>query len=101
MKKILTIIIVGILALGGFGAVAINEEKTETDIMTFSSLIITDRNSDYVELHLDETSSYLMQPGKPVLPKVVQNVELPFGVQNVEVNVMPLGINEVKIDLGD
>jgi len=98
LKKILTIIIVGILALGGFGAVAINEEITETDIVTFSSLIITERNSDYVELHLDETSSYLMQPGKPVLPKVVQNVELPFGVQNVEVNVLPLGINEVKIE---
>jgi len=98
LKKILSIIIVGILALGGLGAVAVNEEKIETDIMTFSSLTIMDRNSDYVELHLNEASSYLMQPGKPMVPKVVKTVELPFGVQNVEVKVLPIGINEVEIE---
>ena len=98
MKKILSITIVVILALGGLGAVAVTEEKTETDIMTFSSLTIMDRNSDYVELHLNETSSYLMQPGKPMVPKVVKTVELPFGVRNVEVEVLPMGINEVEIE---
>ena len=98
MKKILSIIIIGILALGGIGAVAVTEQKTETDIMTFSSLTITDRNSDYVELHLNEASSYLMQPGKPMVPKVVKTVELPFGVQNVKVEVFPMGVNEVEIE---
>ena len=97
MKKILSVIIIGILTLGGLGAVAVTDEKIDMDIVTFSSLNIIDSNSDYVELHLNEASSYLMQPGKPMVPKVVKTYELPFGVQNVEVKVLPISTNEVEI----
>jgi len=35
-----------------------------------------------------------MTPGEPMLPKVVQTIELPFGVKNVEVEITPYNIKE-------
>jgi hypothetical protein len=102
-KKIVSFFVVGILVLSGLGAVAIIEdnitvEKDEMITLEFSPLVIEEFDSKYIEVSLEDTSSNLMNPGLPVLPKVVENVELPFGVQNVKVEVIPKNVQEYEIE---
>ena len=63
----------------------------------FSPLVIEESDQDYVKLRLKDTSSYLMNPGQPMLPKVVKTFELPFGVKNVDVEIIPHNVYEYEI----
>ena len=107
MKKLLPSIIVGILILNGLGAVALNtnisshdKTVTEASLLTleFSSLLIEEYDNDFIDVSLKDTSLYLLNPGNPVLPKVVKSVELPFGVSNVKVEVMVNNVQEYEIE---
>jgi len=84
-RKIAPLLIVGILVLSGLGASAVTDysafgggavEITNFISLTFSPIIIEEYNDDYVEVNLEDTSSYLLSPGQPVLPKVIKSVEL-------------------------
>ena len=106
MKKILPIIVVGILILSGLGAVAINintssqdktVEKSSMLTLEFSPLFIEEHDSDFFEVNLKDSSTYLTNPGHPVLPKVVKSVELPFGVSNVKVEVIVNNVQDYEI----
>ena len=106
MKKILPITVVGILIISGLGAVVtgytssdVNSDKQTNMIsMTFSPITIKDNSNEYVELCFNDETSYFMDPGQPMMPTVVKVVELPFGAQNVQVNVLPKGISEYEIE---
>jgi hypothetical protein len=106
-KKIVSFLVVGIFVLSGLGAVAITrdiaygaviKEKSKIITIAISSPIIEKSDNEYFEVHLKEASSYLMNPGHPVLPKVVKAVELPFGVKNVKVEVTPKNVHEYEIE---
>jgi hypothetical protein len=102
-KKIISILVVVIMALSSLGAVAINdnsdnEEKMVSIFQSFSPYVINQFDNEYIDLTLESTSSYVMEPGKPVLPKIIKSVELPFGVSNIKVKVTPNNINEQKVD---
>ncbi|RLF33304.1 MAG: peptidase C25 [Thermoplasmata archaeon] len=97
MKKILSFLIIVFLIVSGVGAVAVHNEneseivKTCSSKITFSSLRLKETDTGYVEVELEGVSTFLMEPGKPMLPKVVKTFELPFGVKNVRVEVTPMG----------
>jgi hypothetical protein len=106
MKKILSILMVHILVLSGLGAVAINgdntnniylETSTEIIKIDFPSLTLVESNNDYVKLRFVDDELYLMNPGQPMLPRVLKSIELPFGVRNIKVEVIPQGISESTI----
>ncbi len=106
MKKILSIVLVGILILSGIQVVAITsntntdvkaDAKSEMIIKAFSTPTIKDSDNSYIEVNLKDASSYLMSPGQPKLPKVVESFELPFGAKNIKVEVAPGTIVEQKI----
>ncbi len=106
MKKILPIMAVLILILSGFGAGAISkdvtydaktEKKSDESTISFSPPIIEEHDGDYLEVRLMDVSTYLMNPGQPMVPKVVKNVELAFGVKNVKVDVIPKTVKEYEI----
>ena len=89
-KKIVSFLVVGIFVLSGLGAIAITDdtaygtvikEKSKMITIAFSSPIIEKSDNEYFEVHFEEASSYLMNPGQPIVPKVVKAVELPFGVK--------------------
>jgi len=78
MRKLLPILVVGILVIGGFGALATNIKKTnninletttemmitekiETDV---SSLKVVDSDYNYVEVSIGNEELYLMNPGQ-------------------------------------
>ena len=93
MRKTIAIILIVFLMLGSLSAIATNyeEEKntlqTKISTMSFPELTIEKTNSEYLELKMKDISTYLMEPGKPVLPKVVKVIEIPFGAKNVKVQV--------------
>ncbi len=50
-----------------------------------------------MRLEMNDVSTFLMEPGKPMLPKVVKTFELPFGVKNVKVDVNVDNIDEKTV----
>jgi len=66
--------------------------------LTFSQPAIKQYSSDYIEINFDGISTYLTNPGQPVLPEFVKSVELPFGAKNVNVEVTPNNVKEYEID---
>ena len=105
MKIVLPIILVGILITSGFGAIAINIEKTENkqELITesikldISSLKTIDKDDNYMQIFFDFDESYLMKPGKPMVPRILKKYELPFGVTNIKIEALPTQIQEIEI----
>ena len=104
MKKILPIIIVSILVIGGLRAFAFDtDDSKETQQMievdksltAFSQVIIEEVDTENIELHFnDGSASFIMNPGQPKLPKIIKHVELPFTAQNIEVEVTAKNLKE-------
>jgi len=90
MRKILSLVIVGILILSGLGAVALDNEKNTcktSELMHFSEPIIK-QNGQYITIDLKEATSNFIETGKPILPKYSTIYTFPFGtrITNVEVS---------------
>jgi len=102
MNRVIPILIVGILVLSGLGAAAVNNDftikkgknndelilKSEEISLSFSSISLEQSENDYIDINLENINTYISNPGEPVLPKIVKTIELPFGVSNVEVEVI-------------
>ena len=84
MKKILPIVVVGILVLSGLGAHAIFEDNTEEmtliESVAFSEPQVQEHDQ-YVTVNLNEATSYLSESGKPVLPVYVKVFTFPLGTK--------------------
>jgi len=106
MKKYIPIFVVIIMVLGGLGAAAIKIDNTnnayaKTVIKTieidFSKPSFADIDNNYIRLYLGAEETYLMNPGQPMLPRVLKTFELPFGVTNIKIEAEPSDIQELKI----
>ncbi len=106
MKKWLSILIVGLFIISGFGTVATNvsntgilsiQTRTDTVSVDVSSLQVTESVNDYLLVRLGDQESYLLNPGQPMVPRIIKQYELPFGVTDVEVEVQPVGIQEQMV----
>ncbi|MEA2054555.1 MAG: C25 family cysteine peptidase, partial [Candidatus Thermoplasmatota archaeon] len=105
MKKIISIISVCVIIFGGVSGVAMNADMDTLDAETTSKSMTIDftiptlveGDNSYVQLFFDEEGLYIMNPGQPMLPRVLNTVELPFGVRNVRVEVAPKRIQEMTI----
>jgi len=106
MKKMIPILLIGILVISGFGAEAINSEKTryqKSNIITeaveidISTLEITDNNKKYIDISLGNDLNYLMNPGQPMIPRIIKKFELPFGVKNIDIEAQPFKITSLEI----
>ncbi|MBS3773113.1 MAG: peptidase C25 [Candidatus Thermoplasmatota archaeon] len=97
MKKIVSLAIVGMFLIGGFSAIGI-QETTSAPVSTARQLTVPPlqmqaHGETSVELTFEGNSDYLMRAGKPVLPKLVETIELPFGARNIEVQVTVQGVD--------
>jgi hypothetical protein len=106
MKKWLSILIVGIFIVSGFGTVATNvnntealsiQTRSETIPVDVSSIQVTESSNDYLLVRLGDQESYLLSPGQPMVPRILKHYELPFGVTDVDVEVQPLSIQEQAV----
>ena len=70
MKKIISLIIIGFLTIGSFGAIVIghddivNEKKLTIQVSKLTFL----ESNHYCSIVLNEADTYLKNPGQPILP---------------------------------
>ncbi len=107
MNKTIPILIIISLVLSGLGATALSEDiingnldskQKESYTISIPPIIIENSNEKYLNIHLKDISSYVMDYGKPILPKIVKTIELPFGARNIKVDVIPSKIQGQEID---
>ena len=89
MKKIIPLVIVGILVLSGLGASAVTSSENEnliSETIVFSQPNICEEQ-DFVSIELEEATSSIWETGKPTLPVVTKVYTFPLGtiIDNVEV----------------
>lgn len=106
MKKWLSLVFVGIFIISGFGTVATNVTETGTlseqtitkrILLDSSSFEILDSIDDHILVRYSEQDSYLLNPGQPMLPRLIESYELPFAATNVQVEVQPIGVKHQSV----
>lgn len=99
--KIIGLLIAMLLIINIMPVVLTNEDeyiiKEENHSIVFSNLK-TIQEGRFVKLDLEETNSFLMDPGKPMLPLYSKVFKFPFGTQILDVTCKPLDINKISID---
>ena len=86
MRKIIPFLILGILVLSGLGAVNATEEESDYEkiSLTFTKPKINDENQ-YATVTVDETNSYLLETGYPILPYYTHTFTFPVGTKIISV----------------
>jgi hypothetical protein len=106
MKKWISILIVGLFIVSGFGTVATTVKNTgtssiqtrsETVSIDVSSIQLMDSAQGSLLVRLGDQESYLLNPGQPMVPRIIKRYELPFGVTDIQVEVQPVGIQEQMV----
>ena len=106
MKKLIPIIIVGIVVLSGLGAAAFSTNvslKQATDLqgkstsIVYSSQPFLTEKDGFVEVHLDGATSQLLDPNKPVLPIYVKTFQIPFRSTDIQVLCTPRNVHSMVL----
>jgi hypothetical protein len=92
MKKIYSVLIIGVVTLSGLEAVALNDNsecyvKKQDESFVLSDPIIED-NGQYVSIFLDQATSSIFDVGKPILPVVTKTFSLTYGSKINQVEVV-------------
>jgi hypothetical protein len=90
MKKIIPIVVIGVLLISGLGAVALPEIEPEMsvkrEILSFSDLQIIEENDNSI-VQIGNANSWLRAIGFPLLPIHIETYILPFGTSIKGVDV--------------
>ena len=85
MKKIIPIVVIGVLLISGLGAVAFPETEQKKlgkeETITFSELQIVEEN-DNIIVNIENANSNLRKIDYPLLPAHVRTYIFPFGTQS-------------------
>jgi len=88
MKKIIPIVVIGVLLVSGLGAVAFPEieyfEKTE--IISFSEPIINELGEHSI-INIENANTWLKTTGYPMIPSITKTYIFPFGTSIKGVDV--------------
>lgn len=106
MKKIIPLIITGIIVLGGLGAavlatnISMNKvtiAQTESTSFLFPSQPSLSEKDGFIDVHIDGATTTLSEPNRPALPIFVKTYEIPFGSTNIKVVCTPKEITTMTI----
>ncbi len=90
MKKIVSTVIVWFLIIGGLGAVALDDSNAKIKVIEeriyISRPVIKDLG-EYISVDLEESESFILESGKPLLPVVTKVFTFPLGTRIVDVVV--------------
>ncbi len=105
MKKLLSTIIIIILIISGLGAAVTgldSDFEKNSNVLSlnleFSDIEIINYSKEYLEFNYANEGDYLMESGKPMIPKTMKTIELPFGITNIEVEFNPINMHTLDID---
>jgi hypothetical protein len=107
MNKIIPIFVIIFLVIVGLNVSSINTEnfsgKNQIKFLDkmnikFSDILIEQEQKDYIRISLQDNEQYLMSPTNPMLPRILEKYELPFGVKNIKVTIQINNLHEQIID---
>ncbi|UCD13680.1 MAG: hypothetical protein JSW60_09005, partial [Thermoplasmatales archaeon] len=96
MKKLIPILVVGVLLLSGLGAVATPERDAKQAFLPFSNLTVQEEG-DYITLELEGTNSVLMRKDHYMVPMRIETFTFPFGTEIKNVQCTPKNIRKQTI----
>jgi Peptidase family C25/PKD domain len=95
MKKVLPTVIVGILILSGFGAVALQNKEIQEEKMTLSFSQFSMKEKDNcVFIELDGTNSVLMKKDHYMVPTKIETFTFSFGTEITGVQCTPKNVHK-------
>jgi hypothetical protein len=97
LRKIISVLIIGILIFSGLGAFGLTNEETNNvkikqESISVSNPIIKDEGQ-YLSINIDEATT-ITEPGKPMLPEVIRVFTFPFKTKITSVDVTVSEFNE-------
>lgn len=100
MKKVMPLLLVGVLMISGFGTtfstLAKNNNETTQSTIHFSEPIITDQTS-YLYIEEKEATSHATEPGNPVLPVYTRLFAFPFGTTIKDVTFIASSDQQIHV----
>ena len=98
LKKLLILLIVESLLIGGFGVLSMPMDKIsiKTSTITFSQPTIS-KIGEYITIDIVEANTYLMEKDKPILPSYSKIFVFPFKTVIKSVTCKPIDIETMKI----
>jgi len=91
MKRIIPILVVGVLLLGGLGAVALPEKNNENTFFSFSNIKSIEKD-DFITLDLYGANSVVMESNHYMVPIRIETFTYPFGTTINSVKCTPRNI---------
>ena len=90
--------VVSILLLSGFCVLGMSDagEKQETLQVSFSEPTVVE-NDGFVEIHIDGTTTQLLEPNRPIVPIYVKTYQIPFRSTNIQVVCTPKNIRTMHL----
>jgi len=96
-KKILTILLTGILVFSGFVVNASDDKvKSIERTIEIANPVIID-NGQYILVNLDEASSFIQKSGEPMIPIISQVFTLPFGSKILSIDVSFSDFKKIQV----
>jgi len=107
MKKLIPIVVVGILVLSGLGAAAISSnisvKQASSTTSTISASVsfstqptITEKNG-FLNVEMNGATTQLQNKNQPVLPIYVKTYEIPYGSTDIQITCTPTDIGTQQI----
>jgi hypothetical protein len=107
MEKILPMLLMGMLVLSGLGATAFSTTLTpsqENNLTTITTSVrfptpptMTEKDG-FVEIQLDDATTFLSEPDRPVLPAFVKTYQIPFRSTGITVQCTVKEIGSMKLE---
>ena len=106
MKKMLPIIITGVLILSGLGTAAFTTNvsikptmivKNESTSVLFSSQPTLSEKDGFVQIQVDGATTQLLESNRPVLPIYVKTYQIPYGSTSIQVACNPKNISTMTL----
>ncbi|MCU0850214.1 MAG: C25 family cysteine peptidase [Candidatus Thermoplasmatota archaeon] len=105
MKKILAIVIIGIVIISGFGTItyATNttiptpDSTTQTSTVRFTEPPTLIEKDGFNQIELAGATTQLLEQHKPILPLYVKTFEIPFKSTNIQVTCIQKQINTMTL----
>ena len=102
--KILPILTICLLIFTGFNVLADEQVSNQTfEILSDSSKVCfsqsnIETNGEFLSVNLEDSDSFLLQTGKPMLPQVVKQFTFPYKTRIIDVECIFSGFTEEKIE---
>ena len=91
IKKIVPILVVGIMVLSGLGAVANQEQDENNSMLKSERLQIAEptftEQDEFTTIDLEQSETYMSYTGEPMLPVISKTFSFPVGTQINDVNI--------------